>query len=170
MERTFRASNTVFWYAAFLLFDTGALARESRQAFAVGGAGGVLLAVLALCCLACAALLLWRYGRVVVVVTPEMLAVRGAASTHRIYWTEVDRVRELHGPAYQLSLQGLLPGPYLPHGLLNGETVLEILVRPGVRLVFRRSLIARYDEFREETVRMVPKSAEIDLRARWWRD
>jgi hypothetical protein len=171
MERTYRASNNVFFYAFFLLLDTLALGWDGvgrlRQGLTVSGA---LLALLALACAAAAVLLLWRWGRVRIIVTPDALLVRGETPPRRIYWADVDRVREIHGPPYQLSLRRLLPGPYLPHTLLRTETVLEVLARPGTRVLVRRALIDGYGSFKEDVLRLISKTAQVDLHGRWWRE
>ena len=96
--------------------------------------------------------------------------IRGETPPRRIYWADVDRVRELHGPAYQLSLRHLLPGPYLPHTLVRGETVLEVLARPGMRVVLRQALVDGYDSLKEDVLRLISKTAEVDLHGRWWRE
>ena len=172
MERTYRASNTVLWlYPLFLVFDTLILGYDGVTRLRHGAPiSGVFLLILALACLVCAVALFARWGRVHVVVTPDALLVRGETPPRRIYWADVDRVRELQGPAYQLSLRDLLPGPYLPHTLLRGETVLEILARPGMRVVLRRALVDGYGSLKEDVLRLISKTAEVDLHGRWWRN
>jgi hypothetical protein len=171
MERTYRASTGLFLYTAFLLIDGIVLAWEGIRRWMAGLTGsGILLLVLALVCFALAAALVINWGRLRVVITHEALIVRGERPVRRMYWADVDRVREIKGPAYQLSLRGLLPGPYLPHGLLRGETVLEVVARPAMRIVLRQALIDSYGALRDDVVRSVPKDAELDLHARWWKE
>ena len=106
------------------------------------------------------------------VITPEAMALSGQGDrpAQLVEWADVERVREVKGPAYQLSLRGLLPGPYLPHGLLRGETVLEIDAHPNQRVLLRRALVGGYGALQQDVVRQVPKDTAIDLHARWWRD
>jgi hypothetical protein len=173
MDRVFRASNGVYFYVAFLLLDALVLAAEAISRLRAGqGATGGLLALLAVACLAIGALLYLRWGRIRITVSPESLTVSGQGdrAAQHLEWADVERVRELKGPAYQLSLRGLLPGPYLPHGLLRGETVLEIDAHPGQKVLVRRSLVSGYGALQQDVIRSVPKDAEVDLHARWWRD
>ena len=171
MERTYRASNVVFIYVVLLLFDALVLGAAALGGLR-GGAilSGALFLVLSLLCLGSAATLFWQCARVSVSVTPDTLVVRGLLPVRRMHWSDVLGVREVRGPAYQLSLRRLLPGPYLPHGLVRGETVLEIIARPAMRIVLRRSLVDSYGALKQDVLRSVPKEAEIDLHARWWRD
>jgi hypothetical protein len=171
MERTYRASNGVFLYTLFLALDTLVLGWDGVGRLRRGlPLSGVVLVLLAVICAACAIALLWRWGRVRVIITPDALLVRGEAPVRRVYWADVDRVRELRGPAYQLSLRHLLPGPYLPHTLLRGETVLEVLARPGMRVVLRQALVDGYGSLKEDVLRLISKTAEVDLHGRWWRE
>jgi hypothetical protein len=171
MERTYRASNGVFIYALFLALDAVVLGWDAAGRLRHGAPiSGVVEILLALVCAGCAIALVWRYGRVSVIVTPDALLIRGETPPRRIYWADVDRVRELHGPAYQLSLRHLLPGPYLPHTLVRGETVLEVLARPGMRVVLRQALVDGYDSLKEDVLRLISKTAEVDLHGRWWRE
>ena len=170
MERTYRASNGVFLYTAFLLLDAVVLGVEGTNRLRHGAPiSGGLIALLAAVCLVCALALFTRWGRVRVIVTQDALLVRGETPPRRIYWSDVDRVRELRGPAYQLSLRDLLPGPYLPHALLRGETVLEVLARPGMRVLLRAALVDGYASLRDDVLRLISKTAEVDLHGRWWR-
>jgi hypothetical protein len=172
MDRVFGASNGVYFYVAFLILDALVLGLEAISRFRSGqGAAGVLLTLLAIACLAIAALLYLRWGRIRVTVSPETLSVSGQGdrAPQTLEWADVERVRELKG-AYQLSLRGLLPGPYLPHGLLRGETVLEIDAHPGQKVFVRRALVSGYGAFQQDVIRSVPKDADVDLHARWWRD
>ena len=170
MERTYRPSNAVYLYAALLALDTVVLAWEGLRRLRSGEplAGGVLV-VLGIICAVAAAALFWRCGRTRVVITRDALVVRGESPPRRVYWADVDRVREFHGPAYQLALQHLFTGPYLPHGLMRGETILELTARPGGRLLIRRALIDGYEALRQDVLRSISKHAEVDLHARWWR-
>jgi hypothetical protein len=171
MERAYRASNGVFFYIFFLILDALALGWDAgnrlRQGLTVSGA---LLGLLALICAICAILLLWRQGRTRIVVTPDAMLIRGEAPLQRIYWADVDRVREVRGPAYQLALRHLLPGPFLPHTLLRGETVLEVDAHPGTRVLLRQALVDGYGSLREDVLRLISKTAEVDLHGRWWRE
>jgi hypothetical protein len=173
MDRVFRASNGLYFYVAFLILDALVLGLEAGSRLRSGQApAGVLLILLAVACLAIAALLYLRWGRIRVTVSPETLTVSGQGdrAAQHVEWADVERVRELKGPAYQLSLRGLLPGPYLPHGLVRGETVLEIDVHPGQKVLVRRALISGYGALQQDVIRAVPKDTEVDLHARWWRD
>ena len=172
MDRTYRASNGIlFFYPVFLTLDTILLAFDGVTRLRHGALlAGLVLVILAAVCAVCAVLLLWRWGRVTVVVTRDALLVRGETPARRIYWSDVDRIREIKGPAYQLSLRNLLPGPYLPHTLMRGETVLEVLARPGMRVVLRQALVDGYDSLKEDVLRLISKTAEVDLHGRWWRD
>src|SRR5437762_12357418 len=125
MERSFRASNGLYVYV-FLLALTGLLlAVEATQRLRAGAVGwGVLLWILAVTWLGCGAALLYAWGRLRITLTSDSLHITGSGPDRRIVWRDVERIKEYRGPAYQLSLRGLLPGPYLPHGLLRGETVL----------------------------------------------
>ena len=171
MERTYRASNGIFAYAVFLLLDAVAVGWEGlKRLQAAGIFSAAILLLVALICLGCAAALVWRWGRVRVIITSDTLLVRGEMPPRRIYWADVDRVREIRGPAYQLSLRRLLPGPYFPHTLVRGETVLEVLARPGMRVVFRRALVDGYEALKQDALRSISKTAEVDLHGRWWRE
>jgi hypothetical protein len=173
MERTFRASNGLYFYVAFLLFDALVLGIEGATRLrGEQRAAGILLGVLAALCVALAAALFLRWGRLKVVIAPEKMTVSGQGDRppQQLDWADVERVRELKGPAYQLSLRGLLPGPYLPYGLVKGETVLEIDAHPGQKVLVRRALVSGYGALLQDVVRSVPKDADIDLHARWWRD
>ena len=70
----------------------------------------------------------------------------------------------------ELALRHLLPGPFLPHTLLRGETVLEVVARPGVRILLRQALFDGYGSLREDVLRLISKTAEVDLHGRWWRE
>ena len=170
MERAYRASNGVYLYAFFLAVDAVALGWDGinrlRQGLTTSGA---VLALLAVICAALATVLVWRWGRTRIVVTPDAMLIRGEAP-RRIYWADVDRVREIRGPSYQLALRHLLPGPFLPHTLLRGETVLEVVAHPGARLLFRQALVDGYGSLREDVLRLISKTAEVDLHGRWWRE
>ena len=170
MERSFRSANAVYVYA-FLLTLTGLLlAIEGSQRFRAGAGGwGVLLTLFALAWLGCAAALLYQWGRARITLTSDSLSMKGIGPDRRILWRDVERIREFRGPAYQLSLRGLLPGPYLPHGLLRGEVVLALDVHPATRLLFRQALIDSYGALRQEIVRCAGRDVEVDLHARWWR-
>jgi hypothetical protein len=171
MERSYRAANGIFAYALFLALDCAALTWEGARRWQAGASvPAFVLLSLAAICLICALALLWRWGRVRVVVTPDTLLVRGEMPPRRIYWADVDRVREIRGPSYQLSLRRLLPGPYFPHTLLRGETVLEVVARPGMRVIFRRALVDGYEALKQDVLRSISKTADIDLHSRWWRD
>jgi hypothetical protein len=172
MERTYRASNGLYFYIAFLVLDATVLAIEALVRLRSERLpSGVFLAVLALVCAFLAALLFLRWGRLRVVITPETMTVwHGNGPAQHIEWADFERVREMTGPAYQLSLKDLLPGPYLPHGLLQGETVLEVTSHPRQRLVLRRSLVNGFGALRQDVQRSVPKDTDVDLHARWWRD
>ena len=172
MERTYRASNGLFFYVAFLVLDALVLAFEALVRIQTDRLpSGVFLALLALGCAGLAALVFLRWGRLRVVITPETMTVWGGdGRPQHVEWADVERVREMTGPAYQLSLKELLPGPYLPHGLVRGETVLEVTSRPRQRILLRRSLVNGFGALRQDVQRSVPKDAEIDLHARWWRD
>jgi hypothetical protein len=173
MERTFRASGGLFFYIAFLSLDALVLAVEAvAQLRGDRLPPGLLLGALAAVCVVIAAALYLRWGRLQVAITPETMTITGQGDrpAQQLDWADVERVRELKGPAYQLSLRGLLPGPYLPHGLLRGETVLEIDAHPGQKVVVRRALVSGYGALQQDVIRSVPKDAEIDLHARWWRE
>lgn len=171
MERSYRASNGLFLYVAFLLLDALVLGWEgARRVTHAAPVSGLLLLLIGLACLALAAVLAANWGQAKVVITHDSLLIRGERPPRRIYWADVDSVREIHGPAYQLSLRELLPGPYLPHGLVRGETVLEVVARPAMRVVLRRSLVEGYGALRDDVLRSIPRDAEVDLHARWWRD
>ena len=170
MERTYRASNGVFAYALFLLFDAFVLGWEGwRRLHGGGPIAGTILAGLAIVCLGCAAWLAGRWGRMKVVVKPDVLIVEGELPVRRMNWADVERVREVRGPAYQMKLHDLLPGPYLPHGLFRGERTLELLARPGMRVVIREALVEGFGSLREDVLRLVPKGTAVDLHSRWWR-
>ncbi len=171
MERSYRASNGLYFYIAFLALDALVLMLEAVARLRTDRAvSGLFLGILATLCAAVAVLLFVRWGRLRVVITAETLTLTGEGPPQQLEWADVERVREMRGPAYQLSLRGLLPGPYLPHGLLQSETVLEISVHPGGRLVLRRALIAGYGALQQDVLRSVSKDTEIDLHARWWKD
>jgi hypothetical protein len=173
MARVFRSSNGLYFYIGFLLLDALVLGAEGAARLQGGQLPtGVLLGVLAAACVAVAAVLYVRWGRLQVTISPETLTISGQGDRppQHLEWADVERVRELRGPAYQLSLRGLLPGPYLPHGLLRGETVLEIDAHPGQKVLVRRALVSGYGALQQDVIRSVPKDAEIDLHARWWRD
>ena len=171
MERTYRAANGVILYTLFLAIDALVLAIDGLNRLRHGLPwSGALLLLLGLACISCSIALAWRWGRVQVIVTRDALLIRGETPARRIYWADVDRVREIRAPAYQLSLQNLLPGPYLPHSLVRGETVLEILARPGMRVVVRQALVDGYDSLKEDVLRLISKTAEVDLHGRWWHE
>jgi hypothetical protein len=117
----------------------------------------------------CAAYLLARWGRLRVSLRSDALSVVGDGPERHLSWADVVAVREYRGPAYQLSVRGLFPGPYLPHGLLRGEAVLEIEARPAVKLHFRQALLDSYGAFRQDVLRSVGRDVPVDLHARWWR-
>lgn len=171
MERSYRASNGLYFYIIFLALDAIVLAVEAtvrlRSDRVISGA---LLAGLAVLCVVVAVLLFLRWGRLRVAITAETLTVSGDGPLQQVEWADVERVREMRAPAYQLSLKGLLPGPYLPHGLVRGETVLEIAAHPGPRVVLRRALVSGYGALQQDVLRSVSKDTEIDLHARWWRE
>ena len=171
MERTYRAANGVYVYAVLLLLLAAILGWEAvdrlRGAETLYGA---LVGLLAAVWLICALVLVWRWGRLRIVITPDVLLVAGSGPARRVHWADVERVRELRGPAYQLSLRRLLPGPFLPHGIVRGETVLEVVARPATRIAFRRALVHGYLALRQDVLRSVPKDAQVDQHARWWRD
>ena len=170
MERSYRASNGIFAYAALLILTAVLLALEASQRFRQGSTGwGAFLALFALSWVACAGYLLWWWGRLRVVVRSDSLSMSGNGPDRRVAWRDVERIREFRGPAYQLSLRGLLPGPYLPHGLLRGETVLALDIHPATRLYFRQALLDSYPAFRQEVVRSAGRDVEVDLHARWWK-
>ena len=169
MERTYRASSAVYVYLALLALATLALAFEAAQRFRGGDAvAAALLGALAAVWLAVLVWLYVRWGRLRVVIRPDSLLVTGGGPTRRVSWSDIEQVREIRGPAYELALKGLLPGPYLPHGLLRGETVLELVTRAATRVVLRRALVQGYGALQQDVVRLVPKDAEVDLHARWW--
>jgi hypothetical protein len=170
MERGFRSSNGVYIYV-FLLALTGLLLGvEATQRFRGGAVGwGVLLVLLAVGWLGSAAALFYTWGRARIALTTDALTISGYGPDRRVVWRDVERIREFKGPAYQLSLRGLLPGPYLPHGLLRGETVLLLDVHPATRLLFRQALLDSYGALRQEVVRCAGKDVEVDLHARWWK-
>jgi len=171
MERSYRASNNVFFYAFFLALDALVLGWEGVNRLRHGETiSGAVLALLALICAMVSVLLLWRWGRVRITVTPDGLLVRGMPGPPRVYWSEVEQVREVRGPAYQLSLRRYLPGPFLPHTLLRNETVLEVFAQPDARLVVRQALIDGYGSFKEDVLRLIPRTADVDLHGRWWRE
>jgi len=170
MERSYRSSNGVFLYALLLILTALLLGFESVQRIRAGvGAWGAVLALLALAWLGCALYFLYHWGRIRIVIRSDYLGMAGNGPERRVAWSDVERVREFRGPAYQLSLRGLLPGPYLPHGLLRGETVLAIDLRAATRMLFRQALTDSYVAFRQETVRSVGRDVEVDLHGRWWR-
>lgn len=170
MERAYRTSNGLYLYAFFLVLTAALLGLEAIQRLRTGSGGwGVFLALLALCWAGCAAYLIARWGRVRIAVRSDALSVTGDGPERRFSWTDVERVREFRGPAYQLSLRGLLPGPYLPHGLVRGETVLAIDLRAATRMLFRQALVDSYAAFRQDVVRSSGRDIEVDLHARWWR-
>lgn len=170
MERTYRTSKGLYVYAGLLLLTAALLAFEAFQRFRAGATGwSIFLATLALIWVVVAAYLLARWGKMRVVVRSDSITIRGDGPDRTIEWAEVIRLRELRGPAYQLSVRGLLPGPYLPLGLLRGETVLEIVGRPATRLVIRQALVDGYGALRQDVVGSVPRDASVDLHARWWR-
>jgi hypothetical protein len=53
---------------------------------------------------------------------------------------------------------------------VRGETVLEVLARPGMRVVLRQALVDGYDSLKEDVLRLISKTAEVDLHGRWWRE
>ncbi|MGH2350229.1 MAG: hypothetical protein ACRDJN_01275 [Chloroflexota bacterium] len=171
MEHSYRAANGLYFYVAFLIVDALILAYEAITRLRTGQPiPGVLLAALAALCVGVAVLLFARWGRLRIVITPEMLSVFGDGPSRRIDWADVERVREVRGPAYQLSLRDLLPGPYLPLGLLRGETVLELSGQPAMRIVVRRALVSGYGALRQDVLSSIPKDTEVDLHARWWHE
>src|SRR5687767_3525162 len=146
------------------------LGLEAGQRLRVGAMGwGMFLLLFAAAWVGCAAYLLWRWGRMRVTLRSDSLAMHGDGPDRRVAWRDVERIREFRGPAYQLSLRGLLPGPYLPHGLVRGETVLALDIHPATRLLFRQALLDSYAAFRQEVVRSAGREVEVDLHARWWR-
>ncbi|HEX2035107.1 MAG TPA: PH domain-containing protein [Chloroflexota bacterium] len=171
MERRYRASSGLFFYIAFLAVDALVLGWDGANRLMDGPSlAGVVLAALAAMCALLALILFVRWGRLRVVVSPQALTVVGDGRARHVGWGDIERVREIRGPAYQLSVQGLLPGPYLPHGLLRGETVLELDTTSGKRILLRRALIGRYASLQQEVLRSIPKDTQVDLHARWWRD
>ena len=169
MERSYRSSNGVFLYALLLILTALLLGLEAVQRIRSGVlAWGAVLALLAVAWIGCALYFLYRWGRVHIVIRSDYLGMAGNGPERRVAWSDVTRVREFRGPAYQLSLRGLLPGPYLPHGLMRGETVLAIDMRASTRMLFRQALIDSYVAFRQETVRSVGRDVEVDLHGRWW--
>ena len=170
MERSYRASNGVFAYAVLLLLTAVLLGVEASQRVRAGWVGwGVFLALFAAAWVVCAAYLLWRWGRVRITLRSDSLSMTGNGPDRRVAWRDIERIREFRGPAYQLSLRGLLPGPYVPHGLLRGETVLQLDIHPATRLLFRQALIDAYPSLRQEVVRSAGRDVDVDLHARWWR-
>src|SRR5437762_5882424 len=102
MERTYRASNNVFFYAFFHALDTLVLGWDGLSRLRDGQTvSGALLALLALICAVVAIVLLWRWGRVRITITPDALLVRGQRVPRRIHWSDVEQVREIRGPVYQ---------------------------------------------------------------------
>jgi hypothetical protein len=171
MDRTYRASNGIYLYAAVLLVAAVVLAFEALQRFrSAASVPGVLLLILAAAWLLVAVALLSGTGRLRVVIRPDSIVMAGMGPTRRMAWTDVESVREIRGPAYELSLRDLLPGPFLPHGILRGETVLELIARPAMRMVFRRAIVESYGALQQDVLRSIPKDAEVDLHARWWKD
>jgi hypothetical protein len=171
MDRTYRASNGIYIYAALLILAAVVLAFEAVQRFRGEAAvSGVLLALLAGAWFLVAVALLSRTGRLRIVIRPDSILMTGLGPPRRMSWADVESVREVRGPAYELSLRNLLPGPFLPHGILRGETVLELIARPAMRIVFRRALVESYGALQQDVLRSIPKDAEVDLHARWWRD
>jgi hypothetical protein len=169
MERSYRTSNAVFAYAFLLLLTALLLGLEAVQRLRSGAVPtGLLVGLLALAWLASAAFLLLRWGRLRIRIRSDAIEISGDGLERHFGWDNIERVREFRGPAYQLSLRGILPGPYLPHGLLRGETVLVLDVHPATRLVFRQALIDSYGAFRQEVVRSVGRDTEVDLHGRWW--
>lgn len=170
MERSYRTSNGVFMYA-FLLALTGLLlGLEAVQRLrADSPAWGIFLSLMAVAWVACGVALLLRWGRLRLTLRSDSLVIAGDGPERRIDWANVERVQEFSGPAYQLGLRGLLPGPYLPHGLLRGETVLQVDARPAMRLRVRKALVDSYAAFRQDVVRSAGRDVLVDLHARWWR-
>ncbi|MGI8422709.1 MAG: hypothetical protein ACR2NO_01090 [Chloroflexota bacterium] len=170
MERSHRASNVVYAYAAMLALTSVLLGLEAAQRFRAGAAGwGIFLLSFALAWLGCAGYLAWRWGGVRVILSADALSMKGDGPDRRVAWRDVERIREFRGAAYQLSLRGLLPGPYLPHSLVRGETVLALDIHPATRLLFRQALLDSYNAFRQEVVQSAGREVEVDLHARWWR-
>jgi hypothetical protein len=170
VERSYRAANGIFVYAALLILTAALLGIEAVQRLRQGAmAWGIALAAVAAAWVLLAAYLLWRWGRMRITLRSDSLSMTGNGPDRRVAWRDVERIREFRGPAYQLSLRGLLPGPYVPHGLLRGETVLALDVHPATRLLFRQALIDAYPVFRQEVVRSAGREVDVDLHARWWR-
>ena len=170
MERSYRTANGIYAYAALLVLTAILLGLEAAQRFRLGAAGwGTFLTIFAVAWVGCAAYMLWRWGRLHITLRSDSLAMKGNGPDRRVAWRDVERIREFRGPAYQLSLRGLLPGPYLPHGLVRGETVLALDIHPATRLLFRQALLDSYTAFRQEVVRSAGREAEVDLHARWWK-
>lgn len=170
MERSYRASNALYAYAFLLGLTALLLGIEAIQRLRSGATGtSILLAILALAWGGCAAYLGYRWGRLRVSLRSDALAVYGDGPERRVPWSNVIAVREYRGPAFQLAIRGLLPGPYLPHGLLRGESVLEVEARPTMTLHFRQALVDSYGAFRQDVLRSVSRDVPVDLHARWWR-
>ena len=170
MERSYRASNGIYVYAALLVLTATLLGIEATQRLRQGSMGwGAFLALFAAAWVACAVYLVWRWGRVRVTLRSDSLSMTGDGPDRRVAWRDVERIQEFRGPAYQLSLRGLLPGPYVPHGLLRGETVLALDIHPATRLLFRQALLDAYPAFRQEVVRSAGRDVDVDLHARWWK-
>lgn len=170
MERRYRASNAIFIYAGLLIVTALLLIYEAVQRLrAEAIIWAVVLGLLGVIWLVVAGVLLYSCGRLLVHVRVDQIAMSGGGPEQRLYWAEIVRVREYRGPAYQLSLRSLLPGPYLPLGLLRGEAVLEITAESGIRLLFRQSLVENYGSLRQEILSSVPRDTDVDLHARWWR-
>jgi hypothetical protein len=170
MERVYRISNSLYIYLFLLLLTALLLGFEAIQRLRTGDAGwGSFVLFLALVWIGCAVAVYLRWCRLRIGIRSDSLTVQGDGPEKRLAWTDVDRVREFSGPAYQLALRGLLPGPYLPHGLFRGETVLALDVRASTQLLFRRSLIDSYGAFRQEVIRSLGREVGVDLHARWWR-
>jgi hypothetical protein len=170
MERVYRVSNSLYIYLFLLVLTALLLAFEAFQRLRTGDTGwGAFILVLALAWVGCAVAVYLRWCRLRIGIRSDSLTVTGDGPEKRLAWTDVERVREFRGPAYQLALRGLLPGPYLPHGLFRGETVLALQVRGSSQLLFRQSLIDSYGAFRQEVVRSLGRDVGVDLHARWWR-
>src|SRR5574341_252283 len=145
MDRTYRAANGIYGYVVLLAAATAILGWEAAVRLRAGEAlAGAALAALAVLWGAVALVLALRWGRYRVTVRHDALLVRGDGPARRLPWADVDSVREVHGPAYELSQRNLLPGPYLPHALLRGETVLELVTQSTMQVVLRQALLEGY--------------------------
>jgi hypothetical protein len=170
MDRQYGASGSARNYASMLVVDAAVLGWDGLGFWSDGSRFlGFLYALLAVACFATGGILYLRWGRARVRLNPDGIEVERHGGKRAVRWADVAGVSEFKGPPLALGDRALFYGPLLPAGLLTGERVLEIIHRPGARLLIRESLVDGYGGLRQDILNYVGRDTLVNLHARYWR-